>query len=62
MINPHKELAEKLNSKKYRLSEIMKATDISRYWLNEIRSEKVRANIPEYFIVTLNDYFRKLSD
>ena len=50
-----KELCAKLNSGKYNISQIVRDTDISRYWINLVKNNVC---VPKYVIVTLNDYFK----
>lgn len=59
MTELQKRLCEKLDIKMHNLSDITRKTDISRYWLNCIRNEKV---VPNYILISLDDYFRKLGE
>lgn len=46
----------KLSSGLYNFSQIVRDTEISRFWLNSIK-DGVEA--PAYILVALNDYFNK---
>jgi hypothetical protein len=54
-----KELRDKLNSGKYNISQVVRDTDISRYWINLVKNNVA---VPKYVLVTLNDYFKKLGE
>lgn len=54
-----KELCDKLNSGKYNISQIVRDTDISRYWINLVKNN---VSVPKFVIVTLNDYFKKAGE
>ena len=53
------ELTRKLNSGLYNFAKITRDTKISRYTLNHV---KLHVYVEPYFIVALNDYFKKLGE
>ena len=59
MTELQKFLQAKLASGLYNVGKIMKDTEISRHWLNNIKS---KGEAPAYILVALNDYFKKLGD
>lgn len=53
------EIRHKLNSGTYNLSEVIRATKVSRYVINQI---KRNVYVKPFYLVALREYFKKLGE